>query len=73
MSFEERKMSVKKKRKKRKSLMGQEAEKDHYNEIEYLLPRLLIQILFERLSLYPYVESSGTGMAGLWCLGSPGS
>lgn len=61
-------MQKKKRKKKRKSLMGQEAEKDHYNEIEYLLPRLLIQILFKRLSLYPHVESSG---AGLWSFGSP--
>lgn len=52
--------------------MGQEAEKDNYHEIEYLLPGLVIQTLFERLSLYPHVESSGAGMAGLWCFGSPG-
>lgn len=53
--------------------MGWEAEKDHYHEIEYLLPRLVTQIVFERLSLYPHVGSAGAGMAGLWCLGSPGS
>lgn len=41
----------KKKRKKKMSLMGQEAKKDCYHEIEYLVPRLMIQILFGRLSM----------------------
>lgn len=53
--------------------MGWEAEKDHYNEMKYLLPRPVIQILLERVSLYPHVESAGAGMAGLWCFSSPGS
>lgn len=51
--------------------MGWEAEKDHYNGP--LLPRPVIQILLERVSLYPHVESAGAGMAGLWCFSSPGS
>lgn len=36
--------------------MGLEAE--NYHEAEYLLPRLVIQVFFERLSLYWQVESS---------------
>lgn len=35
--------------------MGLEAE--NYHETEYLLPRLVIQVFFERLSLYWQVES----------------
>lgn len=38
--------------------MGLEAEKYHYHETEYLLPRLATQVFFERLSLYWQVESS---------------
>lgn len=40
------------------SLVGLRAEKNHYREIEYSLPRLVIQIFFERLNLYWQVASS---------------
>lgn len=36
--------------------MGLEAEEDHFHEIEYFLPRLVNQTLFERLSPYRQVE-----------------